>query len=307
MHYLVFGEDSGSLLGWITSQKKMFLKERPKGEVVTFAATDFKDLKDLGVMHSGGAMFADSFLVVLRNVFSEGSVLFQQQLEVWLAKEKEGKDTSVTLILWEDKKPDQRLTSVKSLQKLLYLKEFPALTNLGIRDTIKSFCNVHKFTLDKSINLEDLSNSLANTPGINLHLELEKIELAMMATQKTVIGQEEIDLMPIDATQEVWELFNLALTEKSKALALLEKQWQQGKKTEELIGFLAFQLRQMLLAEYFPNLITDFQKRKLGRARNLVNNQKLQLALAKLLDLDIANKSKALDDRLALVSYIAWL
>lgn len=177
-------------------------------EIVDGTDLDISRLPDLLM---GGSLFADSRLVIIKNL-SENKLLWPE-LGTWLGRISD----DIDLVLVESK-PDKRTTTFKTLKSLAQLIELPAWTEHDIAKAEVWLANEAKITgvelNKKSVQL------LINRVGVNqwnLSHALEKLALTDDVTPEVI--SEIIDINP---SENVFNLFDTAIQgDKQKVASLL--------------------------------------------------------------------------------------
>lgn len=216
-------------------------------ERIDGAALEFKNLPDLLM---GGTLFAEKRLVIIRDL-SENKMVWEK-LPEWLPRLSE--DIRLVLV---DEKPDKRTTAYKELKKVADVKDFPAWAD---RDRFAAETWVEKRATTLGIKLDKkLAHQIVERVGLDqwqLAHALEKLSLLDEVIEETIAAT-----IDANASENVFQLFELALDGKTKEVSTMIRTLELTEEPYKLFALLssqAFQLAAVANAAADDNPSKDF-------------------------------------------------
>ncbi len=187
-------------------------------------------------------------------------------------------------------------------------QNFKPLKDYEIKNWIKKFAG--------SLNIEfagDALNYMASNSGNDLwKLDGEIEKIAAYKIKGVVIKSQVEELVIPNAAYNVFELTDaLAKKNKKKAILAVDRALDNGEKPVEILGLLAWQVRNLLRFKYalrFPDLnLHPFVLEKLKETARFFSREELVLAISKIIDLDLKIKTGDINEKTALSLLISEL
>lgn len=275
-------------------------------EVSELLATDISDFMSIPGLGGDFGLFSKKRLLVIKGLLSEGKADLREKFLDYLERRLIAKETDsdLSIMFFEPGSIDKRTKLYKLLQKQFTVQEFTEPTELEKRGYINDFIRNHKWQVSRETQ-EHVLNRLSKSDFLMLTNELSKLELLLKADGRTELREEDLSVLSFEVTEEIWQLFVYATTDKKKAFALLDSLLEHDQHFTQIIGFCASQLRQLIQYYYFPDKLNSYVKKRLVPLAQKIPKAKLELLLVKLYDLDIALKSGELDPRIGLQMYLS--
>ncbi len=200
--------------------------------------TDFSDFHNNFKISS---MFAETKLVILKNVFSNKA--FQED---FLSEIKNLESLKDVIVIYETEAVDQRLKIFKALIKECKSQEFKLLDNKGakiwaIRELEKCKIKINNDSLDILINyvgndLWRLSNEIKKLTDFKNGLIIKKEDVELLVKPKI-----EIDIFKT--------IDSLAEKNKKQAMGFLNKHLNSGDNPLYILSMIAYQFRNLLVVK----------------------------------------------------------
>lgn len=303
---LIGGEDS-----YHSEQKLIALKANLSGhypnlEIDSFYADEIDSINQIPALAGEIGFFARIHLVVLRQLISQGKADLKEAIYERLAQGLDDSSDQTHIILFERDKIDKRSKLYKLAKEKGELFEYFAADEYKVEGFIKD-------TLWQSgleINAETKRRLVELLAGQNLQIvssEIAKIITLAQTSEHKEVKAEYLDVINRERTEDVWELFLLASTDKAKAYSLLDNLLAQQVHHLQIIGYLAVELRKLLQYYYFPQDMKPFIRNKVRPLAQKHSPLKLKILIDKLLNLDVLLKTSNFDPRLGLTLYLSIL
>lgn len=276
--------------------------ESMSAQVHQYDLSEVSSLSEVQELWGGLSMFNQAAIVILHNPISQSSAKIKTELADFL-KSQTG---DVKLVLYEHGSIDKRSTIYKFCKDKGDLYDFPIENDYDKKGFCEEFIKKAGWQVSAEVR-QRLLEYLIPKDLFSISNELVKLTLLLDFDDRKELQLSDLELIPLSVESEVWELFNLAVFDKAKALVLLDDLFLQQVHFSLIIGFLASQLRQLLNYYYNSQSLKPFFKTKLAKLAPKMPAAKLNMALLKLADLDCALKSTKLDPKLGLTMYLAIL
>jgi DNA polymerase III delta subunit len=211
---------------------------------------------------------------------------------------------NLDLILYENGKLDKRSKLYKKLSAQGAILEYPLESEGERKSELRQILRDAKLQVPGEVE-QDLFWRLLPMPLPQAVLELSKLIHLAGKQGKAEIDKQDIAIITQDINLEIWELLTLAAKNKKSAYALLDNLELQQVQQQQILGFLAQQLRQLLNYYYAPSSIPAFIKRRLGEISQKITLPRLKQLISKLADLDEKSKTGRLDPQFAVRTFVA--
>lgn len=237
------------MITWLTGENTFDIQQTVKLAADRFDGTAERidgttlELKNIPDLLMGGTLFAQKRLVIIKDL-SQNSAVWEKFPE-WIDRISD--DIDVILI---DGKPDKRTTGYKEVKKRVVLKEFPVW---GERDQQLAEMWVVKYADGLGLQLDKkLAHHIVRRVGLDqwqLANGLEKISLLQTVTTETIN-----DSIEPNASENVFELFELALDNHREAIHDMIRTLELSEDPYRLFALLASQAFQLAaVASAGPN------------------------------------------------------
>lgn len=305
MIYLLFGKDQYRL----SARLRAIIKSAgitDDGINFTEVSSDFVAAT---IISEATAMpfLSDKRVLVLRGLLSTKNKELLSQINDWLSRVP----LETELIFVEDEAPDQRLTIVKTLNKIAKVENF---ANLIPGEVVKI---VEKMTADRGATIDRAAASLLQM-YVGTDLARIENEVGKLAAYSKKIDTNSVELL-VDAGyfNTVFDLTDAIATKNSKkAISNLQKILESGESEVYLVTMIAMQVRNLLLVQDLKShglsesevtskskLHPFVVKKSLSQIRNF-NTEQLITMHHGLLDLDIAMKTGLGEPKTLLTQFI---
>jgi DNA polymerase III delta subunit len=244
------------MITWFTGENTFAIQQAVKAVVETFDGIAERidgttlELKNIPDLLMGGTLFAEKRLVIIKDL-SQNSAVWEK-LPEWI--DRVSNDIDVILI---DGKPDKRTTGYKEVKKRVILKEFPVW---GERDQALAESWTVKYADTLALHLDKrLAHHIVERVGLDqwqLANGLEKISLLETVTPQTID-----DIIEPNTSENVFQLFELALDGQSEAIHDMIRTLELSEDPYKLFALLssqAFQLAAVASAGPSDNPAKDF-------------------------------------------------
>jgi DNA polymerase III delta subunit len=244
------------MITWFTGENTFEIQQAVKAAVTTFDGMPERldgttlELKNIPDLLMGATLFAEKRLVIIKDL-SQNSPVWEK-LPEWIDRMSD--DISLILI---DGKPDKRTTGYKEVKKRAHLKEFPVW---GDRDQALAESWLLKQSETLGLNLDKkLVHHIVERIGLDqwqLASGLDKIALLETITPETIN-----DIIEPNASENVFQLFELALEGRREALHDMVRSLELVEDPYKLFALLssqAFQLAAVASASNADNPVKDF-------------------------------------------------
>jgi len=244
------------MITWFTGENTFEIQQAVKAIADRFDGTaehldgTALELKNIPDLLMGGTLFAEKRLVVIKDL-SQNSTVWEKFPE-WIDRISD--DIDVILI---DGKPDKRTTGYKEVKKRVVLKEFPVWGDRD-RSVAENWVAKHAESLGLSLD-KKLAHHIVERVGLDqwqLANSLEKIALLETVTPQTIN-----DIIEPNASENVFQLFELALDGRREAIHDMIRTLELVEDPYKLFALLssqAFQLAAVASAAAGDNPAKDF-------------------------------------------------
>ena len=315
MIIFLYGKDSYRINQKIKEIIKGYEAKNPSG--LNLINLDFAEdrLEDFFESVKSSSLIPEKKLIILKNIFKADS----EALLEFLKSQNLNKRDDVILIIvnfgdsdkgklfeYLIKKPNQvqNFKPLKAYEVKSWAKQFS--NSLGIDFTGEALdflilnCGLDLWRLDREI------KKLADFSAVGGSPEGGKI--------KRVISKPQVEELAVpSANYNIFRLTDaLAKKNKKKALEALYIALDNGEKPTELLGLLAWQIRNLLRFKSNPDKSSDlklhpFVLEKIRESAGFFSVDELKVILSKIIDLDLAFKTGGLNEKTALSLLIAEL
>ena len=308
MIIFLYGEDSYRINQKIKEIVKGYEAKNPSG--FNLAEIDLEESKidDFFETARAGSLIPEKKLIILKNIFSADS---EKILEFFQPKQAPLADKFQDIIFLiihfggsnKDKLFEYLTAKPNQSQNFKILKEYE----------IKSWARQFANSLDIDFASDAIDFLVANRGADLWRLDSEIRKLADYKVKGILSKSQVEELTAAGADYKVFELTDaMARKDKKKALAALYKTLDGGEKPTEMLGLLAWQIRNLLRFKMNPNnpaelKLHPFVLEKTKTAAKLFSIEELKTILSRIIDLDLTLKTSDSDAKTALSLLIAEL
>ncbi len=297
-----------------------------KANKTTVFADEISSLKDIPNISGEIGMFATSNLIIIRNLFSQANAKLRDEtldfLKAQVKNIRKSKgaqaETETHIVFFENTKFRKNLKLYKFFKKNLQIEEFNEPDEKFKKKFIDNYLKEHDLELDSEIQRTSFYNLFIQKPLLNIENELSKLSLLKSHTEnqkdkdqkdenQKIVFSENLKIINSEIEEQIWELFALAVKDKPQAFQLLEQLMRQDVTFYQIIGFLESQIKAVIDYYYFPEELNYYVKRKITPIARKINQNKLQILVSKLFNLDQKLKSTAMDPKVGLILYLSIL
>ncbi len=275
--------------------------KNPSG--LNFISLDFLEspLKDYEDNVINSSLLPEKKLIILKNIEKTDT---EKLLELITSQNLVKRDDIISVFVsFSDSKSK---LSEYLIKKPNQSQNFKLLNSYEAKDWAKKLLN----SLDIEITGEALDFLLSCCGSDEWRLESEIKKIACFKI-KGLVGKPQMEeLVVISKNHNVFELTNaLANKNKNKALEALHKILENNEKPTEVLGMLAWQMRNILQFKLNPHSlkIHPFVLGKLKESAKFFSIDELKKISLKIIDLDLAFKTKDVNEKTALSLLIAEL
>jgi len=305
MIIFLYGEDSFRISRKTKEIIKGYEAKNPSG--FNLASFDFteNDLNDFFELAKANSLIPEKRLIVLKNISKtdNGSLL-----EFFKSQNLSGDGNVILLIVSLGNFGKNKLFEYLT-KKPNYSQNFKQLKEYEIKTWVRQFAD----SLEIDFTSEAVDFLVANCGVDSWRLDSEIRKLADYKI-KGVISKSQVEsLITAGANYKIFELTDaLARKDKKKALEALYKAFDNDEKPTELLGLLAWQMRNILRVKLNPEKSSSlklhpFVLGKAAAAAKLFSIEELNIFLSKIISLDLAFKTSSYDKRTEFSLLIAEL
>jgi DNA polymerase-3 subunit delta len=238
MIIFLYGPDSFRAKEKLDEIIARYKSEKKSGLNLAYLDAEAADFTDFQARLAVSSMFAETKLLVLKNIFSNKS--FQESFQEGLESFAAAKDV---IVIFESNAPDQRLKLFKGLLKHAKCQEFKLLDSRGV----KNWAAQKLQSMGASINQDalDLLTSYTSNDLWRLSGELQKLA-AYRPGGPVKKADVELLVKPSAQTDIFKTIDALAEGNKALALSLLHKHVEAGDHPLYLLTMVAYQFRNLL-------------------------------------------------------------
>lgn len=306
MIIFLYGEDS-----YRTSQKLKeivsgYKAKNPSGfNLVNFDLSDDK-IEDFFESAKSTSLIQEKKLVIAKNIFSnktdsESVLKFLKRRDA-----KSGGDIILVFIHYGDSLKNKLFEYL--IKKPNQSQNFKPLNSYEIKNWVKKFLNSFEVELTG-----EALDCLVSSCGPNLWRLDNEIRKIANYKVKGIVSKSQIEeLLVPGAEYNIFELTDaLAKKDKKKALTALYGALDNGEAPTELLGLLAWQIRNLLIFKNSPAVfdlkLHPFVLGKIKESAKNFSTEELGAILSKIIDLDLAFKTTDVSAKTALSLLISEL
>ncbi|MBI4919790.1 DNA polymerase III subunit delta [Candidatus Azambacteria bacterium] len=312
MILFLYGQNSYGIGQKLNELARGYKAKNPSG--LNFTVFDFAEKKPEVFFEAAksDSLIPEKKLMILKNIFSAG-IDQEKFLEFFKSRNlKERED--LILIITAFGEPEKNKLFEYLEKKPSQSQDFKSLKNYEIKNWIKRFAA----SLNVDFTNEAVDFLMANCGSDLWRLDNEIRKLADFSASgekiKNVVSKSQAeDLIIPNADYKIFALTDaLAKKDKKKALKTLHEALENGEKPTELLGLLAWQVRNLLRFKSNPEKPSElrlhpFVLEKTREAAKLFSIEELGAILSKIIDLDFALKTGSVNEKAALSILIAEL
>lgn len=302
MIIFLYGQDSYRISQKLNELIQGYKAKNPSGLNLINLDLAENRLEDFFESIRSGSLIPEKKLIILKNIQKVDS---DELLEFFQPKRDD-----IILIIVHFGNPLKNKLFEYLIKKPNQAQIFKLLKAYEIKSWAKQFSN----SLGIDLTSEALDFLISNC-GLDLwRLDSEMRKLADFSAGEGVINKSQVEELTItSANYNAFRLTDaLAKKNKKKALEALYIALDNGEKPTELLGLLAWQIRNLLRFKSNPDKSSDlklhpFVLGKIRESAGLFSIDELSAILSKIIDLDLAFKTGGLNEKTALSLLIAEL
>jgi len=310
MIIFLYGQDSYRINQKLNELIRGYNAKNPSGLNLINLDLAENSIEDFFESVKSSSLIPEKKLIILKNIFSTDS----EALLKFLKSQNLSKRDDVILLIITFNNSDKSKLFEYLIKKPNQAQNFKPLKAYEIKSWAKQFSN----SLGIDLTGEALDFLISNC-GLDLwQFDCEIRKLADFSAGggkiKRVISRSQVEELAVpNANYNVFRLTDaLAKKNKKKALEALYIALDSGEKPTELLGLLAWQIRNFLRFKSNPDKFSDlklhpFVLEKIRESARLFSIDELNAILSKIIDLDLAFKTGGLNEKTALSLLIAEL
>jgi len=320
MIIFLYGQDSYRINQKLNELVHGYKAKNPSGLNLINLNLAENRLEDFFESVKSSSLIPEKKLIILKNIFGAKSEallkFFRPKAGPPLAEKSAdlSKRDDVILIIVNFGDSDKGKLFEYLIEKPNQVQNFKLLKAYEVKPWAKQFSN----SLGMDFTGEAL-DFLISSCGLNLwRLDCEIRKLADFSASggkiRSIISKSQVEELTVpSANYKIFELTDaLAKKNKKKALEALYVAFDNGEKPTELLGLLAWQIRNLLRFKLNPGRPSDlklhpFVLEKIKESARLFSVDELNAILSKIIDLDLAFKTGGLNEKTALSLLIAEL
>jgi len=306
MIIFLYGKDSYRISQKIKEIIKGYEAKNPSG--LNLINLDFVEdrLEDFFESARAGLLIPEKRLIILKNAFKADSEALLKFLKSQNLSKRD--DIILLIIAFGDFDKNELLKYL--IKKPNQAQNFKPLKAHEVKSWAKQFSN----SLGIDLTGEALDFLISNC-GLDLwRFDCEIRKLADFSAGKRVISKSQVEELAVpNVNYNIFSLTDaLAKKNKKKALEALYTALDNGEKPTELLGLLAWQIRNLLRFKSNPDKSSDlklhpFVLEKIRESARFFSVGELKAILSKIIDLDLAFKTGDINERTAFSLLIAEL
>ena len=305
MIIFLYGKDSYRINQKIKEIIKGYEAKNPSGLNLINLDIAENRLEDFFESARAGLLIPEKRLIILKNAFKADS----EALLKFLKSQNLSKRDDVILLIIAFSDFDKNELFEYLIKKPNQVQNFKPLKAYEVKSWAKQFSN--------SLGV-DLTSEALDFLTLNCGLDLWRFdcEIRKLADFKVkgVVSRSQVEELAVPSTNyNIFRLTDaLAKKNKKKALEALYIALDNGEKPTELLGLLAWQIRNILRFKSNPNKLSDlklhpFVLEKIRESAGFFSVDELSAILSKIIDSDLAFKTGDLNEKTALSLLIAEL
>ncbi len=305
MIIFLYGEDSYRINQKLNELINGYKIKNPSGLNLVNLDLAENRLEDFFESARSSSLIPEKKLIILKNIFGVDS----EALLKFLKSHNLNKRDDVILLIIAFSDFDKNELFKYLIKKPNQAQNFKLLKASEVKSWAKQFSN----SLGIDLTGEALDFLISNC-GLDLwRLDCEIKKLADFEIKGVVSRSQVEELVVPSANYNIFRLTDaLARKDKKKALEALYVALDNGEKPTELLGLLAWQIRNLLRFKSNPDKSSDlklhpFVLEKIRESARFFSVDELNAILSKIIDLDLAFKTGSLNEKTALSLLIAEL
>ncbi len=314
MIIFLYGEDSYRINQKLNELINGYKIKNPSGLNLVNLDLAENRLEDFFESARSSSLIPEKKLIILKNIFGVDS----EALLKFLKSQNLNKRDDVILLIIAFSDFDKNELFKYLIKKPNQVQNFKPLKAYEVKSWAKQFSN----SLGVDLTSEALDFLISNCGLGFWRLDCEIRKLADFSAQGgspeggkiKVISKSQVEELTIfSADYKVFELTDaLSKKNKKKAIEALYAALDNGEKPTELLGLLAWQIRNLLRFKSNPDKSSDlklhpFVLEKIRESARFFSVDELNAILSKIIDLDLAFKTGSLNEKTALSLLIAEL
>ena len=305
MIIFLYGEDSFRISRKTKEIIRGYEAKNPSG--LNLLKFDFMEnqLEDFFDSAKSGSIIPEKKLIVLRNINKIDAGTFLQ----FLKKQNFGNRDDIILLVVSLSDPTSDELFKYLIKKPNQTQSFRALKEYEVKTWVRQFADLSGIDLTS-----EAVDFLVASCGADLwRLDSEIKKLADYKIKGVVSRSQIEELIVSGANYKIFELTDaIAKKDKKRALEALYKALDNDEKPTELLGLLAWQIRNILRLKLNPEKSSSlklhpFVLGKAAAAAKLFSVEELGAFLSKIIALDLAFKTSSRDEKIRLSLLIAEL
>jgi len=306
MIIFLYGKDSYRISQKIKEIIKGYEAKNPSG--LNLINLDFVEdrLEDFFESARAGLLIPEKRLIILKNAFKADSEALLKFLKSQNLSKRD--DIILLIIAFGDFDKNELLKYL--IKKPNQAQNFKPLKAYEVKSWAKQFSN----SLGIDLTGEALDFLISNCDLDLWRFDCEIRKLADFSAGKRVISKSQVEELAVpNVNYNIFSLTDaLAKKNKKKALEALYTALDNGEKPTELLGLLAWQIRNLLRFKSNPDKSSDlklhpFVLEKIRESARFFSVGELKAILSKIIDLDLAFKTGDINERTAFSLLIAEL
>ncbi|MEK7197967.1 MAG: DNA polymerase III subunit delta, partial [Patescibacteria group bacterium] len=294
MIIFLYGEDSYRISQKLNELLNQYKTKNPSGLNFTLLNFSENSLKDFEDILKNSSLIPEKKLVILKNIEKTDPERLLELIKLQNLSKRD--DIILVVVSFDDSK---NKLSEYLIKKPNQSQNFKPLQYYEVKNWARTLFN--SFNTEITDEALDLLLSNHGKDRWRLDSEIKKIACFKM---KGIISKSQIEeLIVTNKNQNVFELTDaLANKNKRKALLALHKILENNEKPTEILGMLAWQIRNILQFKLNPKSLRvhPFVLAKLKDSANSFRVEELKAILLKIIDLDLAFKTKDVNEKTAL-------
>ena len=301
MIIFLYGGDSYRISQKLNELVDGYRIKNPSG--LNFILLDFLEnsAKDFENSLVNASLIPEKKLIILKNIEKTDSEKLLELVKSQNVSKRE--DIILVAVSFSDFK---NKLSEYLIKKPNQSQNFKPLKYYEVKNWARKLFN----SFDTEITGEALDFLLSNCGSNEWRLDSEIRKMACFKMRGVISKSYIEELMIINKNQNVFELTDaMSYKNKRKALIALDKILENSEKPTEILGMLAWQIRNIMQFKLTPKSLKvhPFVLEKLKESANSFSIEDLKAILLKIIDLDLAFKTKDLNEKTALSLLLAEL
>ncbi len=305
MIIFLYGKDSYRINQKIKEIIKGYEAKNPSGLNLINLDLAENRLKDFFESAKSSSLIPEKKLIILKNIF----ITDFEALLKFLKSQNLSKRDDVILLIIAFGDFDKNELFKYLIKKPNQVQNFKPLKAYEVKSWAKQFSNLLGVDLT-----DEALDFLISNYGLDLWRSDCEIRKLADFKIKGVVSRSQVEELAVpSANYNIFKLTDaLAKKNKKKALEALYVALDNGEKPTELLGLLAWQIRNLLRFKSNPDKSSDlklhpFVLEKIRESARFFSIDELSAILSKIIDLDLSFKTGALNEKTALSLLISEL